>query len=1060
MNGALTWMARNHVAANLLMLIFVVGGLLVAPSIKQEIFPEVNLDRVQIQVAYPGASPDEVEDGIILQIEDRVSGIDGIREIQATAAEGIATVTAVIKDGENPDEILQDIKSEVDRITTFPEDAEKPVISKLVNRREVVSVVVYGQVGERALREQIQGVRDELLALPEITQVELSGVRPYEISVEIPEATLRKYRLTLDEIAARIRQGSLDLPAGALRAEGGEILIRTKEKRHTAAQYGDIVVIRRDDGTTVRLGELATVRDTFAETDTSATFNDRPAAMASVFRVGDEKPTDISRAVGRYIEEKRPTLPRSIGIDSWNDTSEVLQSRMDLLRKNALYGLVLVFLCLSMFLQIRLALWVMLGIPISFLGTLLLMPALSISINMIALFAFIMALGILVDDAIVVGEAIFEQRQQGKPLARAAIDGVHEVGVPVIFSVLTTVCAFVPLAHVSGSLGKFIKVIPLVVVTLLFVSLLESLFILPAHLSLGRRRRNEKPSIGERFRRRFVTGLDRFVNGFYRRALDLALRYRYVTIAFSVALLLLSVGVVRGGLIKFTFMPEVDGDLIICNLEMERGTPVAKTAEVETFLRQQGRRVVAEYDLGRGQDGSTLRKLYSIIGGTMAGGGPVGGGGNSGSHLANIALLLTPSEERGYPSADITRQWRQAAGEIPGVKTLTFSSNLMRLGANIDVQLSHRDFAAITAAADRIKTGLQQYPGISDIADNYPEGKMELKLRLTETGSALGITGESLGRQIRAAFYGAEAMRLQRGRNEVKVMVRYPPEERHQLRNLEGMRLRTPAGGEVPLLQAAAVDPGRGYSVITRNDLKRVINITGAVDSAKANAEEILDDLRRRVLPGLVADYPGLSWSMEGEQKERRDAMASMGRGFRLALFGIYVLLAIPLRSYSQPLLIMAAIPFGIVGAVLGHLLMGYDLSMLSIFGIVALSGVVVNDSLLLIDQANRNRIEGKNSLAAMSDAGIRRFRPILLTSITTFFGLLPMITETSVQAQFLIPMAISLAFGVLFATGITLALIPSLYLVLEDLRRLLGLQHSGAGQEEDEESGPAPRAA
>ncbi|WP_432822938.1 efflux RND transporter permease subunit [Trichloromonas sp.] len=1049
MRSAIRWMAHNHVAANLLMLVFVVGGLLLGPRVKQEVFPEISLDWISISVPYPGAGPEEVEEGIILKIEDNLTGVDGIKQIKSTAAEGSGTVMVEVGEGMDPDQLLQDVKSEVDRITTFPLDAEKPIISKVLNRREVISVVVYGDLPERSLREQAERLQDELLTLPQITQVDLGGVRPYEISIEIAEADLRRYQLTLEGVAARIRKASLDLPGGTVRTEGGEILLRTKEKRYFGPGYADLVIVTRADGTQVRLRDIATVKDTFAETDTFATFDGKPAAMVKVYRVGEQKPTEISLLVDAYVKEKQGQLPPDLHIATWNDTSELLESRMNLLTKNACFGLVLVFIVLGLFLEIRLALWVMLGIPISFLGTLFLMPTVGVSINMITLFAFILALGIVVDDAIVVGENIYEHRQLGKPYPESAVDGAQEVGIPVVFSILTTVAAFLPLVFVSGVMGKFIKSIPLVVIVILLVSLLESLFVLPAHLAIGRPHQAPRGLLGaiDRTRRWFGRQLDRFIAGPYRKTLECCLRHRYTTIAAAIACLMLSVGVVKGGLIRFNFMPEVDGDQIIASLQMPRGTPAEETARVQRLIADKALATVAEYDAER-PDGSTiLRHLYAVVGGKVAESGPAAGGESAGAaHLADVALLLTLSEKRGIPAAEISDRWRESVGEIPGVESLVFKSNLVHMGANIDILLAHDNFEVLDQASERIRASLAEYPGVGDIEDTYARGKREIKLRLKPEALTLGVTEEDLGRQIRSAFYGAEALRLQRGRNEVKVMVRYPEADRGSLWDLEALRIRTPQGGELPLARAAWIDEGRGFSEISRTDRKRVINVTARVDSKQASAQDILTELKGGLLRELAHDYPGLTFDMEGEEKERRDSMASMGRGFVLALFAIFALLAIPFRSYSQPFLIMAAIPFGIVGAIAGHLIMGFNLSMLSMFGIVALSGVVVNDSLLLIDRVNTNRRDGQLDLhQALVEGGVRRFRPILLTSLTTFFGLAPMILETSVQAQFLIPMAISLGFGILFATGITLLLIPSLYFALEDIRRLFGLRESHA---------------
>ena len=1036
MKAAVAWMCRNHVAANLLMLVLVAGGAIRMRAIKQEVFPEISLDTIQVTVAYPGAGPEEVEEGILRKIEENLTGVEGIKEVRSVAKEGVGVVSAELYPGEDPDIKLQEIQSEVDRIVTFPEEAEKPVITKLLNRYEVISVVVYGRASERSLREQAEIIREELLSLPGITQVDLAGVRPYEISVEIPEENLRRYGLTLPEVARRIRDASLDMPGGTVRTRGGQILIRTKERRYTGPGYESLPIVTAADGTRVLLGDIATVRDGFAETDLSARFDGRPAAMVKVYRVGDQRPLEIARTVKEYVRAKARDLPASLKIATWNDTTELLRSRLALLKKNATLGLILVFLILGLFLEIRLALWVMLGIPISFFGAMILLPAADVSINMISLFAFILALGILVDDATIVGENIYTHRQMGKDYLRAAVDGALEVAVPVVFSVLTTVAAFVPLIYVSGVIGKFIRVIPLVVISLLLISLVESLFVLPAHLA-GGRRRTPRGFLAwvERVRLGFGARLEAFVNGPYARFLSVCLEYRYATVAAGVAVLLTAVGLVRGGVLKFHFMPEVDGDVITASIKMPPGTPVEETARVQRYLEDKAMEVVAAYDRERPPGHGILRHLYAVVGGTMIEAGHLGSTPEARSNLSDMALFLTQSEKRHVPAEEITDRWRDAVGQVPGVESITFISNVVRMGAHIDVQIAHEDFGVLEAAAARIEKALAGYAGVGDIADTYSRGKREFKIRLRPEAETLGITAADLGRQVRAAFYGAEALRLQRGRNEVKVMVRYPEADRRRLASLERLRVRTPRGGEIPLVEAADVVEGRGFAEINRAHRKRVVDVTARVDSRVASAGDILADLQRTVLRELEGEYPGIAFSLEGEAKERRESMQSMRDGFLLALVAIYALLAVPFRSYVQPVLIMVAIPFGLVGAVIGHLLMGFSLSILSMFGLVALSGVVVNDSLLLIERVNRSRRAGAGVREALVEAGTRRFRPILLTSLTTFFGLTPMIVEKSVQAQFLIPMAISLGFGILFATGITLVLIPALYLVLEDVR-------------------------
>ena len=1038
MKGPIKWMAHNHVAANLLMMIFIVGGLVTAHTIKQEVFPEMELDLVQVRVAYPGAGPEEVEDGLLLKIEENLSSLTGIKEIKSLASEGAGVVTAEILQGEDTDLLLQDIKAEVDRITTFPEEAEKPIITKLENRREVISAVVYGNSSERGLREQAELIRDELLDMPEITQVDLRGVRPYEISIEVKENTLQRYGLTLDRIADRIRKASVDLPAGAVKSRGGEILIRTKEKRYKGAGYADITIVENPDGTELKLGSIAEVKDTFEETDEYATFDGKPAAMIAVYRVGKQKPIKISAIVKQYVEQKRLSLPDSINIATWYDFSEIYESRMNLLLRNAVIGLVLIFIILGLFLRIRLSLWVMLGIPISFLGALLMMPSLDVSINMLSLFAFILALGIVVDDAIVVGENIYTHRGLGKKYTDASVDGAVEVARPVIFSVLTTVAAFLPLVFVGGIMGKFIRVIPFVVIPILLVSLIESLLILPAHLSLKSTVGSSNGLIASvtRFRQGFGTWLENFIAGPYKRFLLSCLHNKYTTLAVAIAVILISIGLVRGGIVKFSFMPKVEGDVITVSIKMPDGTPVENTSEAQQYVIGKIQEVVEEYEKDLPEGKGIFRHSFSTVGSTIAV-GHAGASSSSGANLSDVMILLTKGEDREITAAEISAALREKLKNTPGADSITIIADMVRFGSNIDIRLAHEDFNVLAQAKERIKSALAQYNGVGDISDNLTRGKRELKLTLKPEARTLGITETDLGRQVRGAFYGVEALRLQRGRNEVKVMVRYPEEDRKSMGNLELMRIRTRDGVEIPFAQAAFVNEGRGFTQINRTNRKRVINITAAVDNKVANAEEILTEFKETVLNGLTADYPGLTYDLEGESKERRESMTSMALGFLMALFLIYTLLAVPFKSYLQPFIIMFSIPFGIVGAIMGHLIMGKDLSILSMFGIVALTGVVVNDSLLLVDFINQKRGKDIELFPSVVESAQRRFRPIVLTSLTTSLGLTPIILEKSMQAQFLIPMAISLGFGVLFATLISLLLIPSLYIILEDFLNL-----------------------
>lgn len=1077
MRGSIRWMAQNHVAANLLMMVFVVGGLVMLHHLKQEIFPEVSLDTILIRVLYPGASPEEVEEGIVIKVEEAITGIDGIKELKSQAHEGVGSVEAVLREDADPDVVLQDIKNAVDRITSFPEDAEEPLISKLINKREVVSVVIYGNIAEKPLREMAERIRDELLEYPNITQVELGGVRDYEITISVKDEALRKYNLTIEDIGRVISGASLDIPGGHIKTASGEVLVRLKGKKYHAKDYEDIVVLRGEDGGVLRLRDIAAIRDSFEDIDIMGRFNGMPAAMVKVFRVGDERPIDISNTVNAFVAMRNAAMPPDVRLSVWNDTSEYLKGRMRLLIKNACLGLILVFIVLGAFLEIGLAMWVMLGIPISFLGALFFMPAIGLSINMISLFAFIMALGIVVDDAIVVGENIYEKREKGLKRLDASISGAIEVGIPVIFSVLTTIIAFIPLLFIPGVMGKFMKVIPMVVITIFLISLIESLYVLPSHLAGGKAAGEKRGLLLWIEKMRWFVSylLDKITHGPYKRLLKISLSFRYATCSMAIAALLIAIAIVNGGLIKFTFMPKVESDVIRVYIQMPVGTAFKETEKALKIVVEKGLETVKEFDARR-TDGRTIMKgMYSLAGALIPRGGPVANASPHGSHLANVRLALEPYEIRGVSSNDVMKRWREKVGEIPGVEVLSFKANLVYVGANIDVQLAHEDPEMLQRVKQTLKDALRRYPGVYNIEDNYSAGKKEFKVRINERGELLGINEAMLGSQIRAAFYGKEALKLQRGRDELKVMVDFPEADRTSVYDMLNMRIMTPSGGMAPLSEVADIVEAQGYDTIYRYNRKRVIDVTASVDPKEGNADEIIAHLTETTLKDIVNDYPGLTYNLEGEAREKRESIDSMMTGFILALFGIYALLAVAFKSYFQPVIIMLAIPFGIVGALLGHIIMGFDLSILSMFGMVALSGVVVNDSLLLVDKINSERqahkggnnetigMDGDNgkvkdqggnapvsydnkaditlTINAMEffviKSATRRLRPILLTSLTTFFGLFPMILETSVQAQFLIPMAISLGFGILFATFITLFLIPCFYMILEDIRAI-----------------------
>lgn len=1043
--GPIVWFARNPVAANLLMLLIMVAGFMSILTIKIEFFPEMSADLITVSVPYLGASPAEVEQGVALRVEEAIAGVDGIKRIRSMSAEGACIVTIEVDEYADTKDVLDNVKAEVDRIITFPEETEKPIITELTTRQEVLTIVLYGDASERTLKELANEVRDELTAMDNISQAYVVGVRNYEISIEVSEETLRRYGLSFDQVAYAVRRSSLDMPGGSIKTSGGEILFRAKGQKYHGSEFEKIIVLTGSDGTLVRLGDIAEVIDGFEDSDISTRFDGQTAASVRVYRVGDQGTLDIADTIAEYIKEKEDHLPQGISIAIWNDTSVVLRSRMNLLKRNAMIGLVLVFMCLTLFLDLKLAFWTTMGIPISFLGAFWLMPIVGVSLNMISLFAFIMSLGLVVDDAIVVGENIFAHRQRGMAPIDAAIKGVKEMAAPVTMAVLTTVFAFLPVMYTKGMMGKILRVIPLIVISVLIVSLIEALLILPAHLSTGRvaGKGNSKKSLVGNFHLAVGAALERFVNGPFARFAMAAVRLRYVTMACAIAIFLSTVGFIAGGYIKFTFFDPVEADNMVVVLTMPQGTPLEQTSRIVKRMEAAAEQVRREVDSTRPGQPSIIKHVATVIGDhpSLRGGGPgeVSTGGISAAHLAEVNVELLSGEERGdISSVTLKNRWRELVGEIPGADPPKFYSEISSVGEDINVELSHRNFDKLLEAVEELKAILMDYNGVSDIADNFYPGKREIKLELKDAGRTLGMTLADLARQVRQGFYGQQAQRIQRGKHDIRVMIRYPKNERTSLADIENMRIRLPNGTQIPFNTVADVKYGRGYANIRRVDRRRVVNVTGDVDEAVANSGRINKDLARNIIPELMVQYPGLTFRFSGAQHERSESLGSLRINFVIAMLAIYGLLAVQFRSYAQPIIVMSAIPFGIVGATAGHLLMGFNLSILSLFGIVALSGVVVNDSLIMIDLINRERKSGIELGRVIRDSVTRRFRPIMLTTMTTFLGLLPMLLEKSLQAQFLIPMAISLAFGIVFATMITLLLVPSLYMILEDIKTLL----------------------
>jgi multidrug efflux pump subunit AcrB len=1025
--GPISWMTRNPVAANIIMAILVIGGVIQAFNIKQEFLPSAQLDMVTISVPYPGASPEEVEQAIVLAVEEAVRGLDGVEEVTATAREGRGNVVVEVMPGYDLGRMSQDIQGEVDRITTFPLDAEEPIISLISMRHEVMEVIVSADAADTVLREVTEQVRDSLIQSPGITQVELSNVRSFEISIEIPQDRLRSYGLTIRDVADIVARASVEVPGGGMKTTSGEILVRVRDRRDYGEQFGKIPLITGPDGTQVLLEDVATIRDNFDDSDRFTYFDGKPALAMSVYRVGKETPLTVEKAVLEVLADLEASMPEGIETTLWNSRADMFRQRMHLLLRNGALGLILVFIVLGFFLEMRLAFWVMLGIPISFLGTILLMPVFGVSISMVSMFAFILALGIVVDDAIVVGENIYHNHQEGMPFLRAAILGARQIAMPVTFSILTNIVAFMPLYFVPGVMGKIFRAIPLVVCSAFVISLVEAMFVLPAHL--GHQRDLKDPHVIHRLQQRFGAAFTRFVREKYGPFLDLALRNRYLTVSIGLVVLIITVSYVKSGRMGFQLFPSVESDVALCSFKLPYGAPVAKTQAIHDQIVASGNALVREIEEKTGK--AQIKGCLSKVGSS--------GRGSAGGHTGSVVFDLVESDVRPVSTKEFVQRWRKQVGPIIGVDTARFRADSGGPGGGTDaltVELSHRDIDALEKASSSLAEVLGEYAIVSDIDDGFTPGKSQIDFTLKPEGRSLGLTSLGVARQVRSAYYGAEAIRQQRGRNEIKVMLRLPESERQSEFSLESMIIRTPKGIEVPLREVVDMVRGRAYTTISRRNGRRTVTVSANV-TPKSKADLVLADMTAELLPALMEQHPGLSYSFEGRQADQRESVQGLIRGLLAAIVLIYVILAIPFKSYGQPLIIMVSIPFGIVGAVIGHLLMGFSLSVISVFGIVALAGVVVNDSLVLIDFFNQKRREGVGVHDAIMAASIQRFRPIILTTLTTFGGLLPMIFETSRQARFLIPMAISLGFGILFATGITLLLIPSLTMILEDLGSL-----------------------
>ncbi|MCF8055264.1 MAG: efflux RND transporter permease subunit [Desulfocapsa sp.] len=1043
MNKLLASFARNTVFANILLFLIFFAGFLATKSMVRESFPEFSIDMISITVLYPGADPEEVEEGVNQKIEEALESVEGIKQYTTKSAENMATVTIEVKDGYDTSEVLDKVRSYVNAISTLPVDAEKPIIREIVRKQVVMLLALSGDLSEKQLKQWGEQTKDEVKQIPLVSQVEAYGTREYEIGIEVSEERLLRYGLTFDQVATAVRKSSLNLAGGILRTTGEEIRIRTVGRKYTGEELAGIVVLARPGGEIITLDTIAEIRDGFTEDPIFASIDDQPAMFVQVSKTEDEDAIKISDAVTRFVEQKQQSLPPGVHISVFYDTTDSLRARINLLTRNGMIGLCLVFFMLWLFLDLRLSFWAGLGIPISIAGAMFILWSSGATINMISLFGLIMVLGIVVDDAIVVGEAIYVHRKRGEPPLQAAINGVTEVAMPVLAAVTTTIVAFIPLSYVGGIMGKFISILPMVVISCLLISLVESLLLLPAHLShlpdLNAQKKQWKPlELIGRFQRGVSLGLEKFIERRYVPFITWVLNWRYVSLAIAIAVLILSVGLVKGGLVKFQIFPKLDGFVITSTVEFPEGTPPELTGAALKKIEAAFDRVAEQTETISGEP--LVRQRLMLVGqalsGTMGAAGP---------HLGSIQIILLPSEDRGVHSNDLLIAWEKELGSIPGVKSLTFEGMAAGpSGAEVEVWMQGRDMGDLVRASEDLQERLAEFQGVYQIRSDYSQGKNELQLSLKPEATTLGLTVDDLARQINAGFFGREAFRLQRGSDDIRVKVRYPADERTRISDFEKVRIRTADGREIPLLSVADISFVPGYSTISRTDGMRRIVVTAEVDSHKANAGEIFAELGRTTFHELKREYPDLYLSMQGSKKNTRESLSSLKIGFPIAMVGIFVIIATIFRSYVQPFVIFFTIPFGIIGAIVGHLVMGYNLSMMSIFGMVALSGVVINDAIVLIERVNKNLSGGMKLFDAIIQGGARRFRAIFLTSISTVGGLAPLIMETDMQAKFLIPMALSVASGVIFATGLTLVLIPSLLVIVNDLRRTVAKGVSG----------------
>lgn len=1028
--GFIHWFTHNPVAANLLMAVIIFTGLLSFATIKRNLNPDIERRTITIAVPYLGAAPEEVERSVTMKIEERIKDIEGIDRYFSVSSKALSTISIEVSDNHNITEVLDQIQSKVDSIKSFPKEIEKPLISRKPVRNQALMIQIYGDMDERSMKNLADEIKLEMLQNSLFSTIEIHGTRDFELSIEIPEESLRKHQLTINDVVRSINSFSIDIPGGTIKTDQGNILIRTSGQAYNQYDFETIVLKSYPDSSKILLGDIATIHDGFAETDRFARFNGKPSVALSVFSTADENIIEIAREARKYVEEKAHTLPDDVTLTTWGDATYYLESRLNMMGENLLMGAVLVFLTLALFLDLRSAFWVIVGIPVCFLGTFILLPLepFNVSLNMISLFGFLLVLGIVVDDAIIIAESVHTQTDEYGNSLSNVVTGAEAVALPATFGVLTTIAAFAPTIFVTGTFAALPQAIGYVVIFSLIFSLIESKWILPAHLG-QHCHENKKATVEKKpgkilgFIAYLQDRCDEKVRLFaelrYKPFLIKALKYRYVTLSSFIAMLILTAGLITSGIAPITVFPDIPSDFLIAKVEMREGTSDRQIREALSIMENSIVDIEKEYTNNH-KDNPGLIDYRLVM--------------SDEGHVGLIMLELVKSEKRTLESKDIINLWRNRVGEIAGTKLISYSSIEDAGGPPLSFKLLGSNTNQLIAAANDLEKKLNEYEGVFDIANGSSDINDELYIDIKPAALALGLSLADLGNQVRQAFYGAEAQRIQRGNEEVRVMVRFPKEQRRSLASLENMYISTPTGELVPFSAVGSVELKRSLAKNTRVNGEKAITVAARVDTGQTQPSKISNDIMKNYASELMLKYPDIRLKLDGKSVEAEQLMVKLFVSLALAIMAIYVLLAIPLKSYTQPLMIMSVIPFGVIGAVIGHVIMGASLNMLSFFGIIALSGVVVNDSLVLVDFINRAKEHGLRHHQAIQEAGIQRFRAVLITSLTTFCGLLPMLFETSLQAQLVIPMAISLSFGIVFATVITLVLLPCLYHILLDI--------------------------